>query len=220
MKWIIDKQFDFCYGHRVWSQQLNSEYSLDSCLACRHLHGHQGKIKIYLECEVNPKKVAQGMVTDFKHLNWFKKWLDDTLDHKMILDIKDPILIDELAFIKKHTKEYKFEEVWTSHYLSNPKNLDKYHPEVYYTINFDLLNRILDDEIKYNNLTSNQAQAIFEKYEGLILVDFVPTSENLSSWLLKIIEIKLKNLAEIENFKVHSVEFWETPKSHCKVISN
>jgi 6-pyruvoyltetrahydropterin/6-carboxytetrahydropterin synthase len=68
MKWSIDKQFDFCYGHRVWSQELNAEFSLDSCLACRHLHGHQGKIKIYLESD----SLENGMVTDFKNLNWFK----------------------------------------------------------------------------------------------------------------------------------------------------
>ena len=47
-KWTIDKQFDFCFGHRVWSQDLNTKYSLDSCLACRHLHGHQGKVKLFL----------------------------------------------------------------------------------------------------------------------------------------------------------------------------
>ena len=35
MKWIIDKQFDFCYGHRVWSQSLEVDYSLDDCLMCR-----------------------------------------------------------------------------------------------------------------------------------------------------------------------------------------
>ncbi len=39
MIWQISKEFDFCYGHRVWSQQLDSEFSLTGCLACRHLHG-------------------------------------------------------------------------------------------------------------------------------------------------------------------------------------
>lgn len=84
----IAKQFDFCYGHRVWSQSLNPIFSLDSCLKCRHLHGHQGTINIFLEAE----ELKEGMVTDFKHLNWFKKWLDDTLDHKFIMDINDPAL--------------------------------------------------------------------------------------------------------------------------------
>ena len=48
MKWDISKAFDFCYGHRVWSQTLDAEFALDGCLSCRHLHGHQGKIIIHL----------------------------------------------------------------------------------------------------------------------------------------------------------------------------
>ena len=65
----IDKQFDFAYGHRVWSQTLNPKFSIDSKLICRHLHGHQGKLKIGLQSET----LNLGMVTDFKHLNCIKK---------------------------------------------------------------------------------------------------------------------------------------------------
>ena len=87
MTWKISKAFEFCYGHRVWSQELNPDYSLDPCLKCRHLHGHQGRIEVFLESsELN----RGGMVTDFKHLNWFKQFLDDVLDHKFIIDIHDP----------------------------------------------------------------------------------------------------------------------------------
>ena len=49
MKWEISKEFDFCYGHRVWSQTLNIDFSLDACLKCRHIHGHEGKVIVYLE---------------------------------------------------------------------------------------------------------------------------------------------------------------------------
>ena len=68
-KWVIDKQFDFCFGHRVWSQELNTKYSLDGCLACRHLHGHQGKVKLFL----GANDLNKGMVTDFKHTNIFQE---------------------------------------------------------------------------------------------------------------------------------------------------
>ena len=97
MMWKISKEFDFCYGHRVWSQTLNTEFSLDGCLKCRHLHGHQGKILVYLEAS----ELNNGMVTDFKHLNWFKQFLDDTLDHKFILDINDPLFSTLLPHIDK-----------------------------------------------------------------------------------------------------------------------
>jgi hypothetical protein len=50
---------------------------------------------------------------------------------------------------------------------------------------------------------------IKELYEGYVIVDFVPTSENLSAWFLKIVQKKMDKL----NIKVSHVEFLETPKS-------
>jgi 6-pyruvoyltetrahydropterin/6-carboxytetrahydropterin synthase len=184
MKWAIDKSFDFCYGHRVHNQQLNTEYSLDGCLACRHLHGHQGKIKIFLESDY----LQEGMVTDFKHLNWFKKFLDDTLDHKFIMDINDPLLSHEVP-------EYCNEGIL---------DLSKCHiqePEMYWTPDLEVI--------------KDGPQAVFEKYEGMVFVDFVPTSENICAWLLSVAERKMEPLG----VRVSAVEFWETPKSHCRVES-
>ena len=171
MHWKISKEFDFCYGHRVWSQILNTEFSLDGCLKCRHLHGHQGKILVYLEAQ----ELNNGMVTDFKHLNWFKQFLDDTLDHKFILDINDPLFSTLLPHINKDDL-IKFEEGYLL-------------PD---------LNKLKDEE-----------SHIIELYEGYVIVDFVPTSENLSAWFLKIVQNKMEKL----NIKVSHVEFLETPKS-------
>jgi len=178
MKWQISKQFDFCYGHRVWSQELNTEYSLDDCLMCRHLHGHQGKIIVHLESE----SLKNGMVTDFKHLNWFKKFLDDTIDHKFIIDINDPLF-----------------ETLLPHYKD--KN------------NFITMSE--NYKIPDLTLVRNEAIHITEMYEGFIIVDFVPTSENLSAWLLKIVQ---KKMAKID-IKVSHLEYFETPKSRSVVYS-
>lgn len=171
MHWKISKEFDFCYGHRVWSQTLNPEFSLDECLKCRHLHGHQGKILVYLEAD----ELSNGMVTDFKHLNWFKQFIDDVLDHKFILDINDPLYSSLLSLVKKD-------------------ELVQF-PEGYKIVD---LSKFTNEEIH-----------IKELYEGYIIVDFVPTSENLSAWFLKIVQNKMKKL----NVKVSHIEFLETPKS-------
>lgn len=171
MHWKISKEFDFCYGHRVWSQELNTEFSLDGCLKCRHLHGHQGKVIVYLQS----KELNNGMVTDFKHLNWFKQFLDDVLDHKFILDLNDPLYPTLLPHINKE-ELISFEE---GYFLPN-------------------LNNIINEELH-----------IKEMYEGYVLVDFVPTSENISAWLLKIVANKMKKL----NVEVSHLEFLETPKS-------
>ena len=49
----------------------------------------------------------------------------------------------------------------------------------------------------------------YEYYEGFMVVDFVPTSEHLSSWMADLVEAKMKKLG----VTVHSIEWWETPKS-------
>jgi len=178
MKWNISKEFDFCYGHRVWSQELDIEFAMDDCLVCRHLHGHQGKIIIHLEAD----KLKAGMVTDFKHLNWFKVFLDKTLDHKFIIDINDPLFPTLLP-----------------HY-SNKDNLISFD-EGYLRPDMDFIKEE-EDHIK-------------EMYEGYVIVDYVPTSENISTWLLKIVQNKMKKL----NVKVSHLEFLETPKSKSVVYA-
>lgn len=178
MKWNISKQFDFCYGHRVWSQELNKEFALDDCLMCRHLHGHQGKIIVHLESEI----LVNGMVTDFKHLNWFKKFLDDTIDHKFIVDINDPLFPTLLPHYSSKNNLHKMEEDFMLADLS---------------------------------ILKNEPLHIKELYESYIIVDFVPTSENISFWLLKIVQKKMSQIG----IKVSHLEYFETPKSRSTVYA-
>ena len=178
MKWQISKQFDFCYGHRVWSQELNVDFSLDECLMCRHLHGHQGKIIVHLQSD----NLQNGMVTDFKHLNWFKKFIDDVIDHKFIIDINDPLFETLLPHYKEKTHLHTMEQNYKIPDLSHIQNEPNY---------------------------------IKEMYEGYIIVDFVPTSENLSAWLLEIVQKKMSKL----NIQVSHIEYFETPKSKSTVYA-
>ena len=171
----IAKQFDFCYGHRVWNQELKEQYSLDSSCACRHLHGHQGTIIIYLQA----RELEKGMVTDFKHLNWFKKWLDETLDHKFIMDMNDPLRHFEVP--AAHNVEFIFNPGFNYFYLQRLEHLPKY---------------------------------LIEKYEGLVFVPFVPTSENICKWFYDIVQKKMKPLS----IKVSRIQFFETPKSQSNYI--
>jgi 6-pyruvoyltetrahydropterin/6-carboxytetrahydropterin synthase len=76
----VTRELTFCYGHRL----------LDYAGKCRHLHGHNGRAVITLQSDALD---ALGMVIDFSDL---KKvvggWIDETLDHKMILHQNDPAL--------------------------------------------------------------------------------------------------------------------------------
>lgn len=76
----VTRELHFCYGHRL----LNYDGK------CRHLHGHNGKAVIVLEA---PALDPLGMVVDFSELKrQIGGWIDDTLDHKMILHRDDPAL--------------------------------------------------------------------------------------------------------------------------------
>ena len=197
--WVIDKSFDYCYGHRVWSQTLDPKYSLDSCLACRHLHGHQGKVKLFL----GANNLKHGMVTDFKHTNIFKKWLDDTLDHKFIIDMNDPLFEDLAGDLCLSEK--------------NKRTFDDLMVTVNTEYNFAIpdLEQLMALNV-WDELRDDQKQAIFEKYEGIIIVDFIPTSENICKFIYEVANKMLKELG----IDVVSVEYWETPKSHCRYQPN
>lgn len=96
--YTIDKQFEFEYGHRVWTQTLDERFSLDNRCICRHLHGHHAIVKLHLAA----KELTDGMVTDFKHLNCFKQFLDDVLDHRFIIDENDPLFLLDSAIINDY----------------------------------------------------------------------------------------------------------------------
>jgi 6-pyruvoyltetrahydropterin/6-carboxytetrahydropterin synthase len=76
----VTREFHFCYGHRL----LNYDGK------CRHLHGHNGRVAITLAAEELDRL---GMVMDFTEIkNMVQGWIDETLDHKMLLHREDPML--------------------------------------------------------------------------------------------------------------------------------
>ena len=76
----VTRELTFCYGHRL----LNYEGK------CRHLHGHNGRVVITLEAA---ELDALGMVMDFTRIKRVvSTWIDETLDHRMLLHRDDPAL--------------------------------------------------------------------------------------------------------------------------------
>jgi len=76
----VTREISFCYGHRL----LNYDGK------CRHLHGHNGRAVLTLEAE---RLDALGMVVDFSRIKRVvNAWIDETLDHKMLLHKDDPVL--------------------------------------------------------------------------------------------------------------------------------
>ncbi|MEO0249750.1 MAG: 6-carboxytetrahydropterin synthase [candidate division WOR-3 bacterium] len=70
----------FCYGHRL----------LNYGGKCKNLHGHNAKAEIELESETLDHR---QMVSDFEDIERVvTSWIDENLDHRMLLSKDDPIL--------------------------------------------------------------------------------------------------------------------------------
>jgi 6-pyruvoyltetrahydropterin/6-carboxytetrahydropterin synthase len=82
----VTREITFCYGHRL----LNYDGK------CRHLHGHNGKAILTLEAA---QLDHLGMVMDFSQIKRVvQTWIDDNLDHRMLLHKDDPVL----AYLRQH----------------------------------------------------------------------------------------------------------------------
>lgn len=176
MKYIIDKTFNFEMGHRVWAQKLpHAHLSITTECACKHLHGHSYDLKIFLSAD---ELDESSMVTDFKNLNFMKEFLDDTLDHRFMIDINDPNF-----------------EIITGVDANDLGSI----------VNF----------VPLSSLLFALAQPVDKNtklhYDSFVLVNFVPTSENICRYLAEYAQQSLGDVA-----KVTAVELWETKKSHCR----
>ena len=78
--YTVTKHIDFCYGHRL----------LQYDGPCRHLHGHNGRVEVDVKSDrLDPR----GMVVDFADIKRIlKTWIDETLDHRMLLCKDDPLV--------------------------------------------------------------------------------------------------------------------------------
>lgn len=76
----VSRDIAFCYGHRLLRYEGK----------CRHLHGHNGLARIVLG---GSRLDERGMLIDFTDIKRaVQSWIDDTLDHNMLLCKDDPLL--------------------------------------------------------------------------------------------------------------------------------
>lgn len=76
----VTREIGFCYGHRL----INYDGR------CQHLHGHNARAVIVLEA---PALDPRGMLLDFVDIKrTVQRWIDENLDHNMLLCRDDPIL--------------------------------------------------------------------------------------------------------------------------------
>ena len=178
-KWVIDKEFHWEGGHRVWAQKLDRpDLSITTDCACKHLHGHSYTIKVFLGAN---ELDQSSMVTDFKNLNFMKEFVDNVLDHKFMIDVNDP----------------NFKIITGVH---GAADLALFGQTT--TIpNFTNLGQLVPADSENEQLHRN----------SFVLVNFVPTSENICKYLKQYAQERIGDFATLV-----AVELWETKKSHCR----
>ncbi len=76
----VTKELHFCYGHRLLNYQG----------ICMHPHGHNSKVEIELTLSGLDER---HMVVDFGDIKRVvQTWIDQHLDHKMVLHKDDPLV--------------------------------------------------------------------------------------------------------------------------------
>lgn len=198
MSWIIDKVFEFDYGHRVHTQVVRPDFceSGDARCVCRHIHGHRGSVHVFLEGDdLN----YQGMVIDFKELGWLKNFLDNNIDHKFVIDVNDPDFNNIINGAINENGSFTPSR-------TGLKTLPLVNVKVPGT------NIVVGRIIDVHGLTGCN----HEFYEGFFLVDFVPTSENLSKWVFEVVDAKMKTI----DVTVSRIDWFETPKSRSTYLRN
>lgn len=76
----VVREIHFSYGHRLFQHAGK----------CAHLHGHNARVQVEISSQMLD---PQGMVIDFEQIKeTIGLWIQKTLDHKMILWDKDPLV--------------------------------------------------------------------------------------------------------------------------------
>ena len=86
------------YGHNIGLSAVFRQPHADHS-HCKFLHGYSLQFKFTFGCDELDNK---NWAVDFGGLKPIKKWLEDTFDHKMVIDYNDPYLNDFRVLEAKH----------------------------------------------------------------------------------------------------------------------
>lgn len=76
----VSEEVRFCYGHRL----------MDYVGRCARIHGHNARVELVLAAKTLDRR---GFVMDFGDLEeTAKRFIDDTLDHRLLLRRDDPVI--------------------------------------------------------------------------------------------------------------------------------
>lgn len=203
----ISKTINFVAGHRVPSQDLSKIGFNNVPNKCRHIHGHEYKLQVFLGSE---KLGEDEMVLDFTFFNYFREFIDKVIDHKFIAYYKDELVWKMLLGINKNDKRFKafisdisITEKDTLKDKIKTIEINQYPTVVIYD------SELYEDDLKNFKFTLTVTADEFH----VVLLPFVPTAENLSIYFKNVFQKILP-----ENINIDKILLYETEKAYAQVI--
>jgi 6-pyruvoyltetrahydropterin/6-carboxytetrahydropterin synthase len=115
----ISKKFTFDASHQL--------SDLPEGHKCSRLHGHTYEVELFLEASgLDPA----GFVRDYGELDKFKKWLDDTFDHRHLNEFVNQPSAENLARRIYEVAATWYPELTAVKVSETPKTAAWYMPEV------------------------------------------------------------------------------------------
>lgn len=118
--YTISKEFNFSASHQLKS--LPQEHP------CSRLHGHNYIVKLVLKSATLNEF---GFVQDYRELNFFKKYIDNHIDHRHLNDIFNKTDVTA-EFLAKYFYDYckpKIPMLYAVHISETPKTWAEYCAE-------------------------------------------------------------------------------------------
>lgn len=181
-RWTIGRGFEFSYAGRAWSSSEKE----------RHIHGHDGHLQVGLEVDEVPSNSSSN-------LDWLETFINAHIDHKTILDLEDPWLINIIngapdfwatdAMVYDADGEEVVVEAGDMHSLVTKMPLN--------TTDGNRLNALpviipgTDHIMGYALDVSELKGPEKEFFEGFLLVEFPPTAEHMVRWFFDGIQAKM-----------------------------
>ena len=118
----VRKKFSFAAAHRL--AQLPEGHK------CANLHGHNWNVYVTIQAECLDD---YGFVIDFGELKEFQKWLDEYIDHGVIIWVNDNLLSGLLGKAPGYFKCFFMKDI------PSAENLAKLFADKIYHMYFDII---------------------------------------------------------------------------------
>lgn len=144
----VEKEYRWEMAHRLIGID-NMGNPIDYCDNCRNCHGHSYIAKVKIRLRRGAKLDEYSMVYDYNKMKHLKKWIDENLDHCVMISQHDT---DLLNFIKTQKGRDK-------HFVINGPSTAENIGRVLYWKAVELFTdpRIVVEEVRINETCTSEA---------------------------------------------------------------